>query len=100
MFDGHGPYGHMVAKKVRDSLPVLLCSQWKKANSISGRIEDGNISTNSGECLDEVFCEPFEVEENDHILPEVYQSLKQSILKAFKVQSNNLVKQVTLHAIF
>lgn len=28
VFDGHGPYGHMVAKKVRDSLPLKLIAQW------------------------------------------------------------------------
>ncbi|XP_061364189.1 probable protein phosphatase 2C 33 [Gastrolobium bilobum] len=27
VFDGHGPYGHMVAKKVRDSLPLKLIAQ-------------------------------------------------------------------------
>ncbi|XP_065624006.1 probable protein phosphatase 2C 74, partial [Quercus suber] len=27
VFDGHGPFGHMVAKKVRDSLPLKLCAQ-------------------------------------------------------------------------
>ena len=26
VFDGHGPYGHMVAKRVRDSLPLKLSS--------------------------------------------------------------------------
>ncbi|KAG0473878.1 hypothetical protein HPP92_015735 [Vanilla planifolia] len=29
VFDGHGPLGHMVARKVRDSLPLKLCKQWK-----------------------------------------------------------------------
>ena len=27
VFDVHGPFGHMVAKKVRDSLPLKLCAQ-------------------------------------------------------------------------
>ncbi|RDX98554.1 putative protein phosphatase 2C 74, partial [Mucuna pruriens] len=28
VFDGHGPHGHTVAKKVRDSLPLKLIAQW------------------------------------------------------------------------
>lgn len=28
VFDGHGPNGHMVAKKVRDSFPLKLIAQW------------------------------------------------------------------------
>lgn len=28
VFDGHGPNGHLVAKKVRDSLPLKLIAQW------------------------------------------------------------------------
>ena len=29
IFEGHGPYGHMIAKKVRDSRPIMVCTQWK-----------------------------------------------------------------------
>ncbi|MCO5599405.1 hypothetical protein L7F22_053508 [Adiantum nelumboides] len=29
VFDGHGPYGHLVARRVRDSLPSKLASIWK-----------------------------------------------------------------------
>ncbi|KAK7273143.1 hypothetical protein RIF29_14189 [Crotalaria pallida] len=28
VFDGHGPYGHRVAKRVRDSFPLKLIAQW------------------------------------------------------------------------
>lgn len=28
VFDGHGPFGHVVAKKVRDSLPLKLMDEW------------------------------------------------------------------------
>lgn len=30
VFDGHGPYGHMVARHVRDALPSKLSSAFKK----------------------------------------------------------------------
>ena len=118
VFDGHGPYGHMVAKKVRDSLPVLLCSQWK-ANSNSDGNENGNStrSKNAEEGVEEDWCESLEVEETEK-LPEIYLPLKKSILNAFKQMDKDLkfhstidcfcsgttavalVKQVTLHAVF
>ncbi|KAK7390699.1 hypothetical protein VNO78_18710 [Psophocarpus tetragonolobus] len=31
VFDGHGPNGHKVAKKVRDSFPLKLMAQWKSS---------------------------------------------------------------------
>ncbi|PSR85449.1 Protein like [Actinidia chinensis var. chinensis] len=90
VFDGHGPYGHMVAKKVRDSLPVLLCSQWK-ANSNSDRNENGNSirSKNAEEGVEEDWCESLEVEETEK-LPEIYLPLKKSILNAFKQMDKDL----------
>ncbi|XP_052207834.1 probable protein phosphatase 2C 6 isoform X2 [Diospyros lotus] len=90
VFDGHGPYGHMVAKKVRDCLPILLASQWE-ANSNNDRNEDGNAtrSTNFEECTDEELCEPLEVEENKKF-PEMHQPLKKSMLKAFKLMDKEL----------
>lgn len=32
MFDGHGPNGHMVARKVRDLLPLKLSTNWEVNN--------------------------------------------------------------------
>ncbi|XP_057735260.1 probable protein phosphatase 2C 33 [Arachis stenosperma] len=28
VFDGHGPHGHRIAKKVRDSFPLILMAEW------------------------------------------------------------------------
>ncbi|XP_052207836.1 probable protein phosphatase 2C 66 isoform X4 [Diospyros lotus] len=80
----------MVAKKVRDCLPILLASQWE-ANSNNDRNEDGNAtrSTNFEECTDEELCEPLEVEENKKF-PEMHQPLKKSMLKAFKLMDKEL----------
>jgi len=41
VFDGHGPHGHLVARKVRDSLPVKLLSL---LNSIKSK-QNGPIGT-------------------------------------------------------
>eukprot|EP00249_Psilotum_nudum_P020379 c27677_g1_i1 orf=849-2384(+) len=33
VFDGHGPHGHLVAHRVRDSLPMKLVSHWQAVRS-------------------------------------------------------------------
>ncbi|MCO5581484.1 hypothetical protein L7F22_035369 [Adiantum nelumboides] len=45
VFDGHGPDGHLVARRVRDSLPQKLASCWHATN-LSGRgfMHQGNGS--------------------------------------------------------
>ncbi|KAH9305671.1 hypothetical protein KI387_010075 [Taxus chinensis] len=55
VFDGHGPFGHLVAKSVSDSLPSKLCSQWemevkdddslKEVNSMVGSMNNPEDST-------------------------------------------------------
>ncbi|KAA8523474.1 hypothetical protein F0562_009897 [Nyssa sinensis] len=93
VFDGHGPYGHMVARRVRDSLPVLLCTQWiANSNSVQNCLNENGIvsgSTMFEECMDDDWCQSSEVEENEK-LPEMYLPLKQSILKAFKLMDKEL----------
>jgi len=37
VFDGHGPQGHLVARKVRDTLPVKLLSFWHSLESKQNR---------------------------------------------------------------
>ncbi|CAK9235066.1 unnamed protein product [Sphagnum troendelagicum] len=34
VFDGHGPYGHLVAKRVRDSLPSKLFHYWEQQQTL------------------------------------------------------------------
>ncbi|GAV69384.1 PP2C domain-containing protein [Cephalotus follicularis] len=96
VFDGHGPYGHMVAKKVRDSLPLILCNQWKASSSD----DQGSLhkigSTNSEDTsIDDEWHESLQVEENEK-LPEMYLPLKQSILKAFKLMDKDLKLHPTI----
>ncbi|KAL6998996.1 hypothetical protein U1Q18_000163 [Sarracenia purpurea var. burkii] len=90
VFDGHGPYGHMVAKRVRDSLPVLLRSQWK-ASSNSAESENRNITNTKDfeECMDDDSCESLEAEETENV-PEIHLPLRKSILKAFKLMDKEL----------
>ncbi|KAF6142277.1 hypothetical protein GIB67_039984 [Kingdonia uniflora] len=93
VFDGHGPYGHMVAKRVRDSLPLKLCTQWK-ANSISRERKSsvtGSMDSEEATSLnmDDEWCESSDADENKQ-LPEMYLPLKQSFLKAFKLMDKEL----------
>ncbi|KAL1556092.1 putative protein phosphatase 2C 6 [Salvia divinorum] len=93
VFDGHGPYGHMVARRVRDALPVLLRSQWES----KGEDELNHVQENAGfegmrrfdDFMDEDGCESVEAEEVERV-PEMHIPLKNSILKAFKLMDKEL----------
>ncbi|RRT43650.1 hypothetical protein B296_00035826 [Ensete ventricosum] len=96
VFDGHGPYGHMVSKKVRDSLPLKLSTQWRASlNSHESPDPNGSISgsMNSEETasmsIDDECGESLDVDENEK-LPEMYLPLKQSFLKSFKSMDKEL----------
>ncbi|KAJ0965225.1 hypothetical protein J5N97_026363 [Dioscorea zingiberensis] len=94
VFDGHGPFGHMVAKKVRDSLPLKLCEQWKtNTSSINSPQQNGSVhgSMNSEQTasIDDQWGESFDIDENGK-LPEAFTSLKQALLKAFKLMDIEL----------
>lgn len=92
VFDGHGPNGHLVAKRVRDLLPVklnanLVKSEYKEistSNVKSGttegvatehRVEDTDASNGN--------------EENGKY-PEFFTALRASFLKAFYVMDRDL----------
>lgn len=87
----------MVAKKVRDSLPVRLCTQWttKSGSEQSSlcKIENahGSLSTEETKSpsMDDECYETLEVEANEN-LPEMYVPLKRSMLKAFKLMDKEL----------
>ncbi|KAG0464171.1 hypothetical protein HPP92_020240 [Vanilla planifolia] len=94
VFDGHGPNGHMVARRVRDSLPLKVRANWEV--SLEGDESRQNSICRSGSIISEatksrLFKEESgsltELEEN---LPEVYTKLKESFLKAFKFMDNEL----------
>ncbi|KAI3810137.1 hypothetical protein L1987_19747 [Smallanthus sonchifolius] len=88
VFDGHGPYGHMVARKVRDYLPVLLSTHWK-TNSDSENGPNGNMNGSLHEEEEDNLGEEFEVGEKERV-PEKYIPLKRSILKAFRLMDMEL----------
>nr|XP_043631631.1 probable protein phosphatase 2C 33 isoform X2 [Erigeron canadensis] len=94
VFDGHGPLGHMVAKRVRDSLPLKLSAHWEvnlKGSSdvlreIMGGINSEGTSINVSNEDSQVPANFAETDKN----PEIFQTLKESFLKAFKVMDREL----------
>ncbi|KAK3002747.1 hypothetical protein RJ639_017877 [Escallonia herrerae] len=97
VFDGHGPYGHMVAKRVRDSLPLKLSAHWEvniKSDDVLRGISLN--TTGSMRCeetsfisADEESRASIDVEETEK-QAELFQTLKESFLKAFKVMDREL----------
>lgn len=97
VFDGHGPYGHLVAKRVRDALPLKLSANWEISTKSDEVLREVNLKT-TGSCFSEDASvlpageEPraaVAVEENGK-LPEIFYTLKDSFLKAFKIMDREL----------
>ncbi|OMO52614.1 phosphatase 2C (PP2C)-like protein [Corchorus olitorius] len=97
VFDGHGPYGHMVAKRVRDHLPLKLSAHWEVNISREDVLKEISLNTagsiNSEDTAfvsaDEESRASIDLEETEKY-PEIFQTLKESFLKAFKVMDREL----------
>lgn len=103
VFDGHGPFGHMVAKRVRDSLPLKLNAHWEL--NVSGEEVLKEISVNTAGSMnieeaasasaDEDSGVSVDAEETEKH-PEIFETLKESFLKAFKVMDRELKTHQTI----
>ncbi|KAL1205607.1 putative protein phosphatase 2C 18 [Cardamine amara subsp. amara] len=108
VFDGHGPFGHMVAKKVRDTLPFTLSIQLK----MTSESDQSSLVNENGfqikcteeeelqktECvitMDEQWCELNPNENNDE-LPEMYLPLKHALLKSCQQMDKELKMHPTI----
>ncbi|GLT87816.1 hypothetical protein SLE2022_058760 [Rubroshorea leprosula] len=97
VFDGHGPYGHMVAKRVRDSLPLKLSAHWEVNITSEVVLKEINLN-NAGSMISEdiSFISADEESKASAVLeetekhPEIFQTLKESFLKAFRVMDREL----------
>ncbi|RAL47536.1 hypothetical protein DM860_011274 [Cuscuta australis] len=96
VFDGHGPHGHMVAKRVRDSLPLKLSAHWEVNTRSEDVLRELNLKMGSINSLDSSFTaiddDPrasTDVEETEKH-PDIFKTLKESFLKAFKVMDREL----------
>ncbi|XP_044464530.1 probable protein phosphatase 2C 33 isoform X2 [Mangifera indica] len=95
VFDGHGPYGHMVSKTVRDSLPLKLSAQWQLNNGSMNMMNNNSSSAvgsiKSGDSFLSVK-EPRTLIDNKHnqSQTDIFITLKEAFLKAFKVMDKEL----------
>ncbi|KAK8690251.1 hypothetical protein V6N13_088951 [Hibiscus sabdariffa] len=88
VFDGHGPYGHMVAKRVRDHLPLKLSAHWEVNKSSDDVLREINLHTAGSMNSEEPRASVDLDETEEH--PEIFQTLKESFLKAFKIMDRDL----------
>ncbi|KAJ9176111.1 hypothetical protein P3X46_011458 [Hevea brasiliensis] len=97
VFDGHGPYGHMVAKRVRDHLPLRLSAHWEVNITSEDVLKEISLNTTgSMNSEDTAFISADEESrasvdlEDTEKHPDFFQTLKESFLKAFKVMDREL----------
>jgi len=93
VFDGHGPYGHLVAKRVRDLLPVKLGADL--AMEDGRETSSSNIKSNTNEVRSPEHTDrgdtviSSEAEQNGEYA-EIFPALRTSFLKSFHVMDRDL----------
>ena len=88
VFDGHGPSGHLVAKKVRDSLPLKLNSLWELISSSKNGLVGGSKGALGSLKSEEIASTPSPTHCDKQT--EILSTLKDSFLKAFRVMDKEL----------
>lgn len=101
VFDGHGPNGHSVARKVRDLLPVKLSNEMKiLTNDVLADLglqdelssDEGNINSvpNAYVSIGQYPDESCYIADDDENFSENYFTIRQSLLKAFDSMDKEL----------
>ncbi|CAH8331846.1 unnamed protein product [Eruca vesicaria subsp. sativa] len=97
VFDGHGPYGHMVAKRVRDNLPLKLSAFWEAKVPVEDALKPvtsvnsaSSINNSEDVAATASFVSAEEEPRPENSEPELFQTLKEAFLKAFKVVDREL----------
>ncbi|OWM78632.1 hypothetical protein CDL15_Pgr002803 [Punica granatum] len=86
VFDGHGPYGHLVARKVRDALPVKLQTVLHSSSS-KQNASGGSCFTAISKRMDESVGDP----EKEGSAEEKLNSLwREAFLKSYKAMDKEL----------
>ncbi|KAH9297147.1 hypothetical protein KI387_028829, partial [Taxus chinensis] len=91
VFDGHGPYGHAVGRRVRDALPSMLVNQWHELLSAECSNSDDN-----GSWVTELDKSSDVVKQNQHEEPKMFATWRESHLRAFTVMDKELKLHPTL----
>lgn len=83
VFDGHGPHGHLVARKVRDALPLKLLS-FLHSN-------DTKQSGSSANCCNgDLKSDVVDPEKNGFVEDQVDDSWREAFLKSYKAMDKEL----------
>lgn len=97
VFDGHGPYGHFVARKVRDGLPLKLNAHWESAVRTNNAVKVANLDSTDSLFSEEAPFLPVDEEGRVSIDDEEtgqqskdLDALKESFLKAYKAMDREL----------
>lgn len=93
VFDGHGPSGHRVAKRVRDSFPLKLIAQWElHHNNKDGLSDNRNPMANhkSEDIGLRMVGEKSSLTVQEHNCTNTMKALKESLLKACKIMDKEL----------
>ncbi|KAH6804827.1 Protein phosphatase 2C family protein [Perilla frutescens var. frutescens] len=90
VFDGHGPYGHMVAKRVRDSLPLKLSAHWEVDIKDDEILREVSVNTTENWCIKDGSFLSAGGDVRASVDPGESRALKESFLKAFKVMDKEL----------
>ncbi|KAG6535460.1 probable protein phosphatase 2C 33 [Zingiber officinale] len=93
VFDGHGPNGHMVARKVRDILPLNLCANLQ-LNAGNHDLKENNINIMNSEAIPSTIPQedprpPNGCDEKDRH-SKFFKALKVSFLKTFRIVDKEL----------
>ncbi|KAJ7264560.1 hypothetical protein O6H91_20G038000 [Diphasiastrum complanatum] len=89
VFDGHGPYGHLVARRVRDSLPSKILAEWQNLTRKSEATGSDDEGTELGEGAVATTTAESRPDAGDQE-PEMYASWKEAHLIAYKVMDKEL----------
>ncbi|XP_010529005.1 PREDICTED: probable protein phosphatase 2C 74 [Tarenaya hassleriana] len=95
VFDGHGPYGHIVAKRVRDLLPLKLSSLLEAYVSLEDVLKEINLNTADSKNSEDLAGggeNRVSIQDLEKC-PDMLQSLKATLLKAFKFMDRELKMQ-------
>uniref|UniRef100_A0A7N0TZ12 protein-serine/threonine phosphatase n=1 Tax=Kalanchoe fedtschenkoi TaxID=63787 RepID=A0A7N0TZ12_KALFE len=99
VFDGHGPFGHMVAKRVRDALPLKLSAHWEASSKCGADVlREISLNTAGSTVSEDVVSISADDESRLPLLDtedtgshiELFEILKESFLKSFRVMDREL----------
>ncbi|KAE8671012.1 putative protein phosphatase 2C 33 [Hibiscus syriacus] len=94
VFDGHGPYGHLVAKRVRDRLPLKLSAHWDVNISNADAFGSNAAGSTKSEDMDLLSVDEESMASEDikgtEKYPDIFETLRECFLKAYKVMDREL----------